>query len=65
VGDLLVLHASAWGRERDERLKFPIDHYWHIGPAHHLSLLNHPAVYEQMRKWLAGRPVLRVGAATE
>ncbi len=53
VGDLLVLHASAWGAERNERLTFPIDHYWHIGPAHHMSLLNHPAVYEQLRKWLA------------
>jgi pimeloyl-ACP methyl ester carboxylesterase len=59
VGDLLVLHASAWGRGRDERLTFPIDHYWHVGPAHHMSLLNHPAVYEQVRKWLSERRALQ------
>lgn len=63
VGDLLVLHASAWGRARDERLTFPIDHYWHIGPTTHLHLLNHPAVYEQMRQWLSGRPALEPAAA--
>jgi pimeloyl-ACP methyl ester carboxylesterase len=65
VGDLLVLHASAWGRERDERLTFPIDHYWHIGPAHHMGLLNHPAVYEQLRKWLSGKPSATVAVMAQ
>jgi pimeloyl-ACP methyl ester carboxylesterase len=58
MGDLLVRHASAWGCDsRRERLTFPIDNYWHFGPAHHLSLMNHPAVYAQLRRWLA-RPAL-------
>jgi pimeloyl-ACP methyl ester carboxylesterase len=58
VGDLLVRHASAWGSPgRGERLAFPLDNYWHIGPATHLSLLNHPAVFAQLRRWLA-RPAL-------
>jgi pimeloyl-ACP methyl ester carboxylesterase len=58
MGDLLVRHASAWGCDsRRERLTFPIDNYWHLGPANHLTLLNHPAVYGQLRRWLA-RPAL-------
>ena len=25
----------------------------HLGGAHHFALLNHPAVYEKLRDWLA------------
>jgi hypothetical protein len=25
----------------------------HLGATHHFALLNHPAVYEQLRAWLA------------
>jgi hypothetical protein len=54
VGDLLVLRASAWAHGgRGERLQFPVDQYSHIGGATHFDLLNHPAVYGQLRKWLA------------
>jgi hypothetical protein len=28
----------------------------HLGGANHLQLLNHPAVYEQMRAWLERAP---------
>jgi pimeloyl-ACP methyl ester carboxylesterase len=53
VGDLLVLHASAWGHGGGERLRFPVDHYRHIGGANHFDLLNHPAIYEQIKGWLS------------
>ncbi len=57
IGDLLVLPRSAWAQEgRGRRLQFPVDHYRHVGGATHFDLLNHPAVYEQIRRWLgAGR----------
>jgi pimeloyl-ACP methyl ester carboxylesterase len=59
MGDLLVLRASAWAHEgRGQKLRFPVEHYSHLGGANHFELLNHPAVYEQIRGWLAGRPAL-------
>jgi pimeloyl-ACP methyl ester carboxylesterase len=58
-GDCLVLSGSAWAHGgRGERMRFPIDNYRHVGGAHHFDLLNHPAVYEQLRRWLVGRPAL-------
>jgi pimeloyl-ACP methyl ester carboxylesterase len=42
IGDTLVLTASATGRGRT----------LHVGGTHHLALLNHPAVYAQLREWL-------------
>lgn len=69
IGDLLVLHASAWGHPGPgKQLSFPIDNYRHVGSANHFDLLNHPAVYEQIRTWIQGRPALEagsVGSATE
>ncbi len=54
VGDLLVLHWSAWAHEgRGQRLRFPVDRYRHLGGANHFDLLNHPAIYEQIRMWLS------------
>jgi pimeloyl-ACP methyl ester carboxylesterase len=55
IGDLLVRRASAFGRGRVTRLQFPIEHSRHVGPMHHLALLNHPVLYEQMRRWIAPR----------
>jgi pimeloyl-ACP methyl ester carboxylesterase len=52
IGDLLVLRASAWGQRRGERLRFPVDHYRHVGGANHFELLNHPAIYQQIEGWL-------------
>ena len=45
VGDMLVLAPSAapW---RDEEA-------FHLGGVNHFALLNHPAVYEKLRGWLA------------
>jgi pimeloyl-ACP methyl ester carboxylesterase len=59
IGDLLVLPASAWDHAgRGQRLSFPFDHYRHVGRANHFDLLNHPAIYEQIRQWLAGQAAL-------
>ena len=47
IGDWLVLEASA-SRRAQQTL--------HVGGAHHLALLNHPAVYERLSEWLAPTP---------
>lgn len=53
VGDLLVLRASAWAHGgHGERMRFPIDNYRQLGGVHHFDLLNHPAVYQQIKRWL-------------
>lgn len=53
VGDLLVLRPSAWSQDgHGEHLEFPVDHYSHLGGANHFDLLNHPAIYDQIRRWL-------------
>jgi len=54
VGDALVLPASAAGRGRTRRIPFRPEDGLHVGGAHHLALLNHPAVYAQLRSWLGG-----------
>jgi hypothetical protein len=56
IGDLLVLHASAWGTAaRGERLRFGVENYRHYGGATHFDLLGHPAVADQIVRWLAPR----------
>jgi pimeloyl-ACP methyl ester carboxylesterase len=57
IGDLLVLRPSAWSHDgQGERMQFPVEHYSHLGAATHFDLLNHPAVYIQLKRWLtAGR----------
>jgi pimeloyl-ACP methyl ester carboxylesterase len=52
VGDLLVREASAFGRGRLRRVHFPLENGRHFGPMNHFELLNHPDVYDQMRRWL-------------
>jgi len=56
AGDALVLVASASGRSRTRRIPFRAEHGMHVGGAHHLALLNHPAVYERLREWLSQSP---------
>jgi len=64
-GDWLVLSSSAWASGgRGQRLRFPVDNYRHYGGASHFDLLNHPAIYEQLSRWLTGRPAL-TGAEPE
>jgi pimeloyl-ACP methyl ester carboxylesterase len=53
VGDCLVLQASGSGRSRSRRIAFDEEYGYHIGGAHHFALLNHPAVYDKLRAWLA------------
>jgi pimeloyl-ACP methyl ester carboxylesterase len=52
LGDALVLETSASGRGRSRRIPFRAEDGMHLGGAHHLALLNHPAVYERMLAWL-------------
>jgi pimeloyl-ACP methyl ester carboxylesterase len=62
IGDLLVLRASAWGHMgKGERMRFPVDHYRHIGGATHFDLLNHPAIYELLRDWITRGRELEAG----
>ncbi|MFI1994541.1 esterase/lipase family protein [Actinoplanes sp. NPDC020271] len=53
VGDLLVPFSSAAGRGDRRRLPFPAGNGRHLGGLHHLDLLNHPAVHDQVCAWLA------------
>jgi hypothetical protein len=53
LGDALVLVPSASGQSRTRRIPFRDEDGAHVGGAHHLALLNHPAVYERLRGWLA------------
>ena len=56
LGDLLVLRPSAWSQgSPGERLQFPVTQYSHLGAASHFDLLNHPAVYAQIRHWIGAR----------
>jgi hypothetical protein len=48
LGDLLVLAPSAAGR----RVGFSAEYGLALGRTHHIALLNHPAVAEQLRAWL-------------
>jgi pimeloyl-ACP methyl ester carboxylesterase len=52
IGDWLVLQPSASGRSRTRRIPFRAEDGLHVGGAHHIALLNHPAVYERLRDWL-------------
>jgi pimeloyl-ACP methyl ester carboxylesterase len=56
LGDGLVLVPSASGRDRTRRFAFTAGHGLHVGGATHFALLDHPAVYEQLREWLARPP---------
>lgn len=64
IGDLLVLKPSAWSHpEAGKRLSFPIEHYYHVGGANHFDLLNHPAIYAQIRRCLSSQLALPAAAA--
>lgn len=65
LGDLLVPPRSAIGDTGgDDRLAFQPDHVHRLGGLHHFDLLNHPAVYAQLKSWLLGRPEGARPAAT-
>jgi pimeloyl-ACP methyl ester carboxylesterase len=54
LGDTLVRLPSASGRGAPvaRRVPFRDEHGHHVGAVSHLRLLNHPAVYAQLRAWL-------------
>lgn len=52
LGDLLVRMPSASGAGRHRRVGFAIEDGHHVGRATHFDLLNHPAVYDQIRAWI-------------
>jgi hypothetical protein len=54
LGDLLVRPPSASGRGngRGRRIPFAVDHGHELSGLTHFDLLNHPAVYAQIRTWL-------------
>jgi pimeloyl-ACP methyl ester carboxylesterase len=56
VGDLLVRYPSASGNGRKRRIPFEIENGIHLGGITHFHLLNHPAVYDQIRRWLNREP---------
>ena len=60
IGDALVLSASASGRGRTRRIPFRAEDGMHVGGAHHLALLNHPAVYAKLRGWLTRTTAPRI-----
>ena len=53
LGDLLVQWTSATGQHPVRRIPFREDGWHHVGRAAHLHLLNRPAIYAQLRNWLA------------
>ena len=53
VGDWLVRPPSAYGRGRHGRSLFPEGTVLHVGRTDHFGLLNHPAVHDALREWLA------------
>jgi pimeloyl-ACP methyl ester carboxylesterase len=65
IGDCLVLQASGSGRSRTRRIAFEEEYGHHVGGTHHFALLNHPAVYDKLRVWMASpstpRPLLGRG----
>jgi pimeloyl-ACP methyl ester carboxylesterase len=52
IGDLFVRMPSASGRGRTRRIPFAVDHGRELAGLNHFDLLNHPAVYAQLRAWL-------------
>ena len=54
IGDTLVRFPSAAGRAASpaRRVPFRDENGHHLGAMTHLRLLNHPAVYDQIRFWL-------------
>jgi pimeloyl-ACP methyl ester carboxylesterase len=58
IGDLLVRTPSASGRGtgKGRRIPFEVDNGLELSGLTHFDLLNHPAVYEQIRAWILRGP---------
>jgi pimeloyl-ACP methyl ester carboxylesterase len=55
LGDGLVMHVSARGRDKLRDIGFSDADGMHLGSAHHFSLLNNDAVYDWLADRLRGR----------
>ena len=58
AGDLLVRVASASGVSRHRRVPFEAANGLELTGLHHFALLDHPLVYDQLRRWLSGDPAV-------
>jgi pimeloyl-ACP methyl ester carboxylesterase len=58
IGDLLVRSPSASGRGtgRGRHIAFEVDNGHELVGVNHFQLLNHPAVYDQLRIWITRAP---------
>ncbi len=58
LGDTLVRFPSAAGHAAPPARRFPftVENGLHMGRTTHLRLLNHPAVFDQIRFWLLRKP---------
>jgi pimeloyl-ACP methyl ester carboxylesterase len=65
LGDLLVSRRSAWDLGDGEEITHPADHYRHVGDASHMDLLGHPAIGEQLVRWLGGQTLIEAPAGAE
>ena len=61
IGDLLVRIPSASGRGtgKGRRIPFEVDNGCELSGLTHFDLLNHPAVYDQLRTWIMRPPARR------
>ena len=59
LGDLLVRIPSASGRGNGQgrRIPFEVDNGLELSGITHFDLLNHPAVYDQLRTWITRGPL--------
>jgi pimeloyl-ACP methyl ester carboxylesterase len=66
LGDLLVGVASASGRGRGNgrHIPFEVDNGLELTGLSHFDLLNHPAVYDQLRTWITRPGSIRSGVAS-
>ena len=58
AGDLLVRVASASGASRHRPLPFEPANGLELTGLHHFALLDHPLVYDQLRRWLSRDPAV-------
>lgn len=57
IGDGLVMMPSGSGRSKARVIGFREEDGLHVSSANHLSLLNHPTVYEKLVEWLGTAPI--------
>jgi hypothetical protein len=55
-GDVLVRLPSAAGWHQEPARHIPFHRGSVLGGIHHLELMNHPEVYDVLRKWLSRHP---------